>query len=159
MSATSWPVVQHSNSPKRASVGIRGSFYMITPDMADPIPLDDASAELLRPALKLERFFPGRLKAKDVRNLFTHSGLYRYAAQVPSRVAGPEPRRPAPPLLRLDAPPSGQRLVPDERPRRLLGRRLGGGVGGVKGPAQVVGRRRGACRRCEARAEGAVRLG
>ena len=54
---------------------------MITPAMADSMPLDDASADLLRPALKLERFFPARLKAKDVRLLFSHSALYRYAAQ------------------------------------------------------------------------------
>ncbi len=54
---------------------------MITPAMADPIPLDDAAADSLRPALKLERFFPGRLKAKDARLLFSHSGLYRYAPQ------------------------------------------------------------------------------
>lgn len=46
--------------------------------MPEQISLDDAAADFLRPALKLERFFPARLTVKSVRMLFPHSGLYRY---------------------------------------------------------------------------------
>lgn len=49
--------------------------------MPEEIPLDDEAAERLRPALKLERFFPSRLKAKNLRMLLPHSGVWRYAPQ------------------------------------------------------------------------------
>lgn len=48
--------------------------------MAEALPLDDKTADLLRPALKLEHFFPQGLNAKLVRLLFPNSGLFRYAA-------------------------------------------------------------------------------
>ena len=47
--------------------------------MPDELPLDDEAASLLRPALRLERFFPGRMTARNARKLFPHSALCRYA--------------------------------------------------------------------------------
>lgn len=49
--------------------------------MAEDIPLTEAAADRLRPALRLERFFPDRLTVKSVAALFPHSGLRRYRAQ------------------------------------------------------------------------------
>jgi len=49
--------------------------------MADALPIDDSTADRLRPVLKLEKFFPQSLTAKVMRLLFPHSGLFRYAPE------------------------------------------------------------------------------
>lgn len=48
--------------------------------MPHPFALTDEAADTLRPALKLERFFPRGLDAETVHKFFPRSGLYLYDA-------------------------------------------------------------------------------
>ena len=47
--------------------------------MPAPLPIDDGLAELLKAALKLEKFFPV-FGTRELVMLFPHSGFYRFAA-------------------------------------------------------------------------------